>query len=61
MPADQLASIARKIFGTERIYVESDLKKAIAKATAANPVSDDTVGRVITGSVTTVGQARSLI
>lgn len=61
MPADQLASIARKIFGTERVYVESDLKKAIAKATATNPLSDDTVGIVITGSVTTVGQARSLI
>ncbi len=61
LPADQLASIARKIFGTERVYVESDLKKAIAKATATNPLSDDTVGIVITGSVTTVGQARSLI
>ena len=61
MPADQLASIARKIFGTERVYVESDLKKAIAKCTATNPLSDDTVGIVITGSVTTVGQARSLI
>ena len=61
MPADQLASIAQKIFGAERVYVESDLKKAIAKATATNPLSDDTVGIVITGSVTTVGQARSLI
>ena len=61
LAADELAQIARKIFGTDRVYVESDLKKAIEKATATNPLSDDTVGVVITGSVTTVGQARSLL
>lgn len=61
LPADELATIARKIFGNDRVYLEADLNKAIEKATATNPLSDDTVGVLITGSVTTVGQARSLI
>jgi dihydrofolate synthase/folylpolyglutamate synthase len=61
LPAENLATLARKIFGAERVYLEPDLKKAIDKATATNPLSDDTVGVLITGSVTTVGQARSLI
>lgn len=61
LAADELAQTARKIFGVDRVYVESDLKKAIEKSTATNPLSDDTVGVVITGSVTTVGQARSLL
>lgn len=59
LDADQLAIIARKIFGTERVYVERDLSKAIEKATATNPLEDESIGVVITGSVTTVGQARS--
>lgn len=61
LPADELATIARKIFGNDRVYLEADLNKAIEKATATNPLSDDSVGVLITGSVTTVGQARSLI
>ena len=59
LPAEELAKLARKIFGTERVIVEPDLNKAIEKATEVNPLSDDTVGVVITGSVTTIGQARS--
>ena len=61
LAADELVQTARKIFGADRVYIESDLKKAIEKSTATNPLSDDTVGVVITGSVTTVGQARSLL
>ena len=59
LPADELAKIARKIFGQERVFIEPDLGKAIEKATVVNPLSDDTVGVIITGSVTTIGQARS--
>lgn len=61
LPAEELAAIARKIFGVDRVYLEPDLAKAIEKATKTNPLSDDTIGVLITGSVTTVGQARSLI
>ena len=61
LPAEELATIARKIFSPDRVYIEADLNRAIEKATVSNPLSDETVGVIITGSVTTVGQARSLL
>lgn len=63
LPADELAKIAIKHLGSERVFVESDLKVAIEKALAdANhPMEDQSVGVLITGSVITVGEARKIL
>ena len=63
LPADELRKIAERHIGADRVFVESDLKSAIEKAlTDANhPMEDQSVGILITGSVITVGEARSIL
>lgn len=63
MPANELSKIAAKHLGSDRVFVESDLKSAIEKAIAdANhPMEDQSVGVLITGSVITVGEARAIL
>jgi len=63
LPADDLRKIAERHIGSDRVFVESDLKSAIEKALAdANhPMEDQSVGILITGSVITVGEARSIL
>ena len=63
LPADELRKIAERHIGSDRVIVESDLKSAIEKALAdANhPMEDQSVGILITGSVITVGEARSIL
>jgi dihydrofolate synthase/folylpolyglutamate synthase len=66
MPADDLAAVAREVFGPERIVVEPRLDDAIETAIGlaeevgepGQPLSG--AGVVITGSVVTVGEARAL-
>jgi dihydrofolate synthase/folylpolyglutamate synthase len=66
MPADDLAAIARDIFGPDRIVVEPRLDDAIETAVGlaeevgepGQPLSG--AGVVVTGSVVTVGEARAL-
>lgn len=66
MPADDLAAVARDIFGPDRIVVEPRLDDAIetavglAEETAepGQPLSG--AGVVVTGSVVTAGEARAL-
>ncbi len=66
MPADDLAAVAREVFGPERIVVEPRLDDAIETAIGlaeqvgepGTPLSG--AGVVITGSVVTVGEARAL-
>ena len=66
MPADELAAVARDVFGVDRIVVEPRLPDAIEAAIGlaeevgepGQPLSG--AGVVITGSVVTVGQARAL-
>jgi dihydrofolate synthase/folylpolyglutamate synthase len=66
MDADELAAVARSVFGAERIVVEPRLADAIETAVglaeettdADEPVSGG--GVVVTGSVVTAGDARAL-
>jgi dihydrofolate synthase/folylpolyglutamate synthase len=66
MPVDDLAAIAKDIFGTDRIVVEPQLPNAVETAVElaediaepGHPLSG--AGVIITGSVVTAGEARSL-
>lgn len=66
MPADELAAVAREVFGPDRIVVEPRLDDAIETAVglaeevaeAGAPLSG--AGVLVTGSVVTVGEARAL-
>jgi dihydrofolate synthase/folylpolyglutamate synthase len=63
MPAREVERIANQIFGPDRILVVEDLEEAIKRAIAIahKPLTDDSVGVVITGSVVTVGQSRAIL
>lgn len=62
LPAEELGELAREIFGEERVRVESYLPSAVELAVE---LAEDTdvqsgAGVVITGSVVTAGEARTL-
>lgn len=63
MPLAELETVATRIFGTDRVFTEPSLELAIARAIkdSIRPLSEDSVGILITGSVVTVGQARALV
>jgi len=63
MPAAELEKVASKIFGSDRVFVVSDLNSALDKAVtdSIRPLSEDTVGILVTGSVVTVGEARTYL
>jgi dihydrofolate synthase/folylpolyglutamate synthase len=65
LAAEQVAKFAAAYFKAEQIEVIADinqaLKFAMEKATLANQVSDGVTAVVITGSVSTVGNARSVL
>ena len=63
MPSSELEKIASKIFGVDRVFEVPDLHSAIDRAVsdALRPLSEDTIGIIITGSVVTVGEARSYV
>jgi len=63
MKVDELEKLAREIFGAERVLTAENLDRAIDKALddAKRPLSDDSVAILITGSVVTVGEARTLV
>jgi len=60
---DELAKIAVEIFGNNRVFVQEDLAQALEKAIkdAIRPLSDDTIGILVTGSVVTAGEARTIL
>jgi dihydrofolate synthase/folylpolyglutamate synthase len=63
---NELAEMARKIFGAENVYVESKLPDAIALAVDLAEAEDPTgmgtgAGVLVTGSVVTVGDALNLL
>ncbi len=66
MPVDDLAAIAKEIFGEERILIEAQLPSAVEAAIElaediaepGHPLSG--AGVIITGSVVTAGEARAL-
>ena len=63
MKLDALVSIANEIFGSDRVFSADSLPEAIDKAIsdAVRPLSDDTLGILITGSVVTAGEARTML
>lgn len=65
MPAHILFEKARAIFGSDRVFLESDLQSAITYAmeqcTHLNQLGDGSSAVVVTGSVVTVGQTRTIV
>jgi dihydrofolate synthase/folylpolyglutamate synthase len=63
MSSSDLEKIASSIFGSDRVFEVSDLNSALDKAVADSirPLSEDTVGILVTGSVVTVGEARTYL
>ena len=63
MPSSELEKIATSIFGKDRVFEVSELESALDRAvTNSNrPLSEETVGVVVTGSVVTVGEARAIL
>lgn len=59
IPAEELAELAREIFGADRVHIQANLQWALAEAAKLLPT---TLGSaiVVTGSVTLVGQALKL-
>jgi dihydrofolate synthase/folylpolyglutamate synthase len=55
--------IASTIFGAERVFSADSLELAIDKAIkdSLRPLSEETLGILITGSVVTVGEARTIV
>jgi len=63
MKLSDLEKLASEIFGKDRVTAIETLEAAINQAIkdAKRPLSDDSVGVLITGSVITVGESRSII
>lgn len=63
MPVAEIEKIARSIFGADRVFAADNLEEAIEKAIkdSVRPLSEDTLGILITGSVVTVGEARTIV
>ena len=65
LPVDRLYELAVGIFGVDRVYKENDLRSAITYAmeqcTLINQVSEGISAVVITGSVVTAGESRSIV
>jgi dihydrofolate synthase/folylpolyglutamate synthase len=63
MGVEELEKIATEVFGAERVIAAESLDGAIEKAIkdSIRPLSEDTVGILITGSVVTVGEARTIV
>ena len=63
MSVNDVEILATKVFGAERVFSADSLDLAIEKAIkdSIRPLSEDTIGILITGSVVTVGEARTLV
>jgi dihydrofolate synthase/folylpolyglutamate synthase len=63
MASSEAERIASSIFGADRVFEISDLSQALDKAVkdSIRPLSEETVGIIVTGSVVTVGQARTYL
>lgn len=61
MDPDELGALAAEVFGSDRVSVEPSLQAAIEQATEiAEEAGGSGVGVVVTGSVVTAGETRSL-
>lgn len=63
MKVDELELIAAEIFGIDRVFSADSLTEAVDKAIkdSIRPLSEDTIGILITGSVVTAGEARTIL
>jgi dihydrofolate synthase/folylpolyglutamate synthase len=63
MKVADLEKIAAEIFGIDRVFAVESVREAIDKAVtdSAHPLSEETIGILITGSVVTVGEARAIV
>lgn len=63
MEVSDLELLAIEIFGADRVHSSPNLEAAIEKALkdTIRPLSDESLGIVVTGSVVTVGQARTYV
>ncbi|CAN2211020.1 FolC Folylpolyglutamate synthase [Candidatus Nanopelagicaceae bacterium] len=63
MSVDELNKLATQVFGADRVFAEDSLQAAIDRATkdALRPLSDESLAILITGSVVTVGEARTAV
>ena len=63
MKIEELELIAAEIFGIDRVFTANNLFEAIEKAIkdSVRPLSEDTIGILITGSVVTAGEARTTL
>lgn len=63
MKVNELELIAAEIFGSDRVFSADSLTEAVDKAIkdSIRPLSEDTIGILITGSVVTAGEARTIL
>lgn len=63
MEVSDLEMLAIEIFGADRVHSSPNLEAAIEKALkdTIRPLSDESLGIVVTGSVVTVGEARTYV
>jgi len=63
MKVSELELIAAEIFGADRVFAADSVAEAVDKAIkdSIRPLSEDTIGILITGSVVTVGEARAIV
>jgi dihydrofolate synthase/folylpolyglutamate synthase len=63
MSVADLAKLSNQVFGADRVFIADNLMGAIDKAIldAVRPLSEESLAIVITGSVVTVGQARTAV
>ena len=63
MAVSDVEVLASKIFGADRVFSADSLDLAIEKAIkdSIRPLSEETIGILITGSVVTVGEARTIV
>jgi len=63
MNVADLTKLATQVFGADRVFAEDTLQAAIDRATkdALRPLSDDSLAILVTGSVVTVGEARTAV
>ena len=63
MNISELEKYATEIFGSDRVFSAETVTDAIDKAIrdSVRPLSEDTIGILVTGSVVTVGEARAIV
>jgi dihydrofolate synthase/folylpolyglutamate synthase len=63
MKVADLNKLASQVFGADRVFAADTLSEAIEKAIkdSVRPLSEESLAIVITGSVVTVGEARTAV